>query len=71
MNNKARRSLLTIIQYWFLSFLDINECQDDSHDCDKNANCTNTVGSFTCSCNPGFFGMEVHAQVPKNKKGVR
>ena len=56
MNNEALRSLFTIILYWFLSFLDINECQDDSHDCDKNANCTNTVGSFTCSCNPGFFG---------------
>eukprot|EP00820_Chromera_velia_P010842 Cvel_22156.t1-p1 / transcript=Cvel_22156.t1 / gene=Cvel_22156 / organism=Chromera_velia_CCMP2878 / gene_product=Sushi, von Willebrand factor type A, EGF and, putative / transcript_product=Sushi, von Willebrand factor type A, EGF and, putative / location=Cvel_scaffold2150:12257-32681(+) / protein_length=1692 / sequence_SO=supercontig / SO=protein_coding / is_pseudo=false len=34
---------------------DINECTDpsSSHDCDALATCTNTVGSFTCACNPG------------------
>ena len=36
---------------------DINECEsDDSNNCHKNAQCTNTVGSFTCSCNPGYTG---------------
>ena len=33
--------------------LDINECDDeDSHNCEHN--CTNTVGSFECSCNSGY-----------------
>ena len=24
--------------------------------CDENANCTNTDGSYNCSCNPGYEG---------------
>ena len=24
--------------------------------CDENAQCINTVGSFNCSCNPGYSG---------------
>jgi len=35
---------------------DINECSDRSNDCNENANCTNTVGSFTCSCKRGYTG---------------
>ncbi|XP_065180019.1 fibrillin-2-like [Sycon ciliatum] len=36
---------------------DINECSPSSvNDCDSSAACTNTVGSFTCSCNAGYHG---------------
>merc|ERR1719478_508085 len=28
----------------------------DTHDCDANASCTNTVGSWTCACNTGYSG---------------
>ncbi|KAF7146208.1 hypothetical protein RHSIM_Rhsim04G0077100 [Rhododendron simsii] len=36
---------------------DIDECKDPNlNDCDGNATCTNTPGSFNCSCNPHYFG---------------
>ena len=35
-------------------FSDIDECSDESHACDGNANCTNTNGSFKCDCKTGF-----------------
>jgi hypothetical protein len=35
---------------------DINECDDDPEICGMNANCTNTVGSYTCSCSSGYTG---------------
>ncbi|XP_062519460.1 fibrillin-1-like, partial [Corticium candelabrum] len=35
---------------------DINECSK-GHDCDKvKGSCKNTIGSYQCSCKPGFFG---------------
>ena len=39
-----------------LLFLDINECETGSHNCDVNANCTNTVGGHNCTCKEGFAG---------------
>ena len=38
------------------SFLDINECEDITDNCDSNSTCTNTPGSFTCACNEGYSG---------------
>ena len=35
----------------FTNSTDINECRESSP-CDHN--CTNTDGSYTCSCNPGY-----------------
>jgi len=35
---------------------DVNECLQNLHDCDGNALCTNTAGSFTCACKSGFTG---------------
>ena len=37
-------------------FLDIDECSNGSHDCDVNANCTNTNGSHSCTCKEGYTG---------------
>ena len=41
-----------------LFLADIDECNTDNDNsyCDENAQCTNTEGSFTCSCHPGYTG---------------
>ena len=36
--------------------LDINECDQSLHQCHANAYCTNTNGSFTCTCSNGYSG---------------
>jgi len=36
--------------------IDIDECAVGTHDCHTESACTNTNGSFTCSCNIGFSG---------------
>ncbi|XP_028517873.1 uncharacterized protein LOC110248715 [Exaiptasia diaphana] len=35
---------------------DIDECSVDYHMCDRNAQCTNSDGSYTCVCNSGYNG---------------
>ena len=39
---------------------DINECIETIDNCHMNATCSNTDGSFTCSCNQGFSGDGVN-----------
>jgi len=36
--------------------LDTNECLTDNGGCDAQAICTNTPGSFSCSCKSGYSG---------------
>ncbi len=38
------------------SCVNINECSLDTHNCHSNAVCTDTPGSFTCACKPGYSG---------------
>ena len=38
--------------------LDVDECRIDLAQCDGNAYCTNTIGSFLCTCKPGFTGSD-------------
>ena len=33
-------------------YIDINECNQGNGGCEHN--CTDTVGSFSCSCNTGY-----------------
>ena len=45
------------IKTLFSSCSDINECELATlNDCDENADCTDTIGSYNCSCNPGYEG---------------
>lgn len=37
------------------SDLDVNECVS-GHGCDTNAECTNSVGTYSCTCNTGYAG---------------
>ena len=40
-----------------LDTLDVDECSSETeNNCDLNADCENTIGSFTCHCRPGFYG---------------
>ena len=41
---------------------DIDECPADTSPCDANADCTNTDGSFSCTCKKGFTGDGVSCQ---------
>ena len=42
---------------FLLSFLDIDECHQGSHDCLQNlASCSNTNGSYNCTCHDGYMG---------------
>ena len=36
---------------------DIDECADSSkNNCSSNANCTDTIGSYDCTCQIGYSG---------------
>jgi hypothetical protein len=49
------------IHYLFLH-LDIDECFTGSHTCHANASCTDTIGSYTCTCFAGFTGNGTYCE---------
>ena len=38
------------------NFIDIDECSTGTNNCDVNGICTNTIGSYSCKCKPGYIG---------------
>ena len=48
--------------------LDIDECASGSHNCvSGTATCSNTVGSYNCTCKPGYFGDGQKSCTPNGK----
>ena len=41
---------------YFDQCADINECLSDENNCHSNATCSNTFGSFVCTCDAGYTG---------------
>ena len=41
---------------WQLSCSDVNECVVGTDLCSLNAGCSNTEGSYSCSCDSGYSG---------------
>ena len=39
-----------------LLYIDIDECEDGTHNCSGDARCNNTAGNYTCECFDGFEG---------------
>ena len=40
----------------FCFFQDIDECQENTHNCHEDGECINMDGSFRCECKVGFVG---------------
>lgn len=36
--------------------VDVDECAEKTADCDRRANCENTIGGYQCTCEDGFAG---------------
>jgi len=51
---KPRWNSMWLLNY--CSFVDIDECTSGTHNCHIDANCTNTKGSFYCTCHAGYSG---------------
>ena len=47
---------IIIILKSLICITDIDECTLGVHGCSRNAECINTEGSYTCSCQHGFVG---------------
>ena len=40
--------------------MEVDECSKGTHECHKEAECTNNPGSYDCKCNEGFAGTGKH-----------
>ena len=49
-------SISSILSLFTIYLPDIDECKSDISLCDVNANCSNTYGSYKCTCKEGYNG---------------
>ena len=56
-SQKAHFSCLLFKCSLILSSSDVDECVTNIHNCDDNAMCINTEGSFHCMCHMGYSGV--------------
>ena len=56
------KSITTVV----LVFVDVDECSTGTDNCHAQATCSNTPGSFTCTCSNGYEG---NGRVCSRKKG--
>ena len=62
--------LSTVISFIYklcIQILDIDECSTEPSPCDQNADCTNSDGSYSCTCKPGFAGNGTACEGRKEK----
>lgn len=55
-HNDTQCDKLNVLIYFIFISLDIDECSADPSPCDENANCSNSKGSYSCTCRTGFTG---------------
>ena len=52
----SSRKVIGVYSFNNFTYSDIDECTTSHPVCDVNANCTNTQGSYFCTCKTGFSG---------------
>ena len=55
-NSESYRLVIFFLYIYFVSCVDVDECNLDNGECDHT--CTNTDGSFFCSCDAGYLLTE-------------
>ena len=66
-------NIIYLISIKFFSkhnFADLEECTTNTHNCDVNADCVNTVGSYSCICRAGYTGagQTCNGKIQTNKE---
>ena len=46
-------------------YSDIDECALEADNCDINSECSNTIGSYDCTCNMGYTGSGIMSDCSK------
>ena len=52
----CQKSIRIFLFTFCLILLDTDECEDERNECNDNALCTNTEGSYVCRCLEGYQG---------------
>ena len=56
---------IDIVSYLVATYLDVDECSVNNGGCHANANCQFNLGSFSCTCKPGYDGNGLDCSATK------